>query len=379
MRSCAPSFLRRQAAAVLANSAGDPVLDLLQGSQAIQRALPIVRYRPMMPYLSKHTGCTLAALFIGCLTTRAAEPANPIALTVDESKGEAEVTFRGKRVLLYTFARTQHKPYVRELCMPGGGNVLRDAPADHLHHHGLMYAIRINGVNFWEERGAPGHERHVRWLHKETGTDASGHPVATLVELIHWIPDKDKALEDAAKAALMVETRTLRVSMDEQAHEVALDWEGAFAVGPAASEVRLHGSEYNGLGMRLAQPWDHVAVHANSTRKAFPNGGRRDVLPARWTSTTLAGVGMLAFFGHADNARGDTRFFTTLDPYTYLSATQALNGEPILHRSGDEWRVRYLLTVGSEKQTPDSLDARWEQWNQATAKKSDKETAPPKP
>ena len=32
-----------------------------------------------------------------------------------------------------------------------GENLLRDAPHDHLHHHALMYGIRVNGVNFWEE------------------------------------------------------------------------------------------------------------------------------------------------------------------------------------------------------------------------------------
>ncbi len=62
---------------------------------------------------------------------------------------------------MYAFATNQFKPYVRELYTLRGENVLRDAPPDHLHHHGLMYAVWVNGINFWEERGAPGFEQHV--------------------------------------------------------------------------------------------------------------------------------------------------------------------------------------------------------------------------
>jgi hypothetical protein len=30
-------------------------------------------------------------------------------------------------------------------------NVLRDSPADHKHHHGLMFAVAADGVDFWSE------------------------------------------------------------------------------------------------------------------------------------------------------------------------------------------------------------------------------------
>ena len=45
-----------------------------------------------------------------------------------------------------------------QLYTPAGVAVLRDAPADHLHHHGLMFALGIEGVSFWEERPASGRQ-----------------------------------------------------------------------------------------------------------------------------------------------------------------------------------------------------------------------------
>jgi len=67
---------------------------------------------------------------------------------VNESRGELRAQFKDRPLLVYVFATNQLKPYVRELDALSGVNVLRDAPADHLHHHGLMYAIRVNSVNF---------------------------------------------------------------------------------------------------------------------------------------------------------------------------------------------------------------------------------------
>ena len=48
--------------------------------------------------------------------------------------------------MVYSFAPHKFKPYVQQLCTFRGENVLRDAPRDHLHHHGLMYAIKVNGI-----------------------------------------------------------------------------------------------------------------------------------------------------------------------------------------------------------------------------------------
>ena len=43
------------------------------------------------------------------------------------------------------------KPYVHPLRTPGGVVVSDAMPVDHLHHKGLMYALRAEDLNFWEE------------------------------------------------------------------------------------------------------------------------------------------------------------------------------------------------------------------------------------
>jgi hypothetical protein len=71
---------------------------------------------------------------------------------------------------------------------------------------------------------------------------------------------------------------------------------------------------------------------------------------------------MLAMFGRPDNARGDACFFTMLDPFAYLSATQGLDKKPLEYAAGDKFSLSYLLTVYAENKSPDFLRQRYERW-----------------
>lgn len=284
-------------------------------------------------------------------------------------KGELEIRFNDRTLLVYAFASNQFKPYVRELCTLQGDNLLRDAPPDHLHHHGLMYAIRVNGVNFWEEVGQPGHERPVKWLSKCIGKSPSGLPQATFSQLIHWIADKDKARADTKSCALLVERRTLTLTVDEDASETALEWCGDFEVGPGTSKVTLTGSEYNGLGLRLPEAFDRVARHQNSEDAPYTGANDRNVIGARWSAVSRPMNGhevMAALFAKPDRTAGTTRFFTMLNPFAYLSVTQGLDKAPIEYKSGDKFGVAYLVLVYPSAKSREFLQQRYRAWAAST-------------
>ena len=83
---------------------------------------------------------------------------NPVKITVEQGTLSA---YTGERIMLqYCYENVPFKPYARQLFSPNGVNVLRDAPSDHLHHHGLMFAVAVEGVNFWEEHHSPGRQAH---------------------------------------------------------------------------------------------------------------------------------------------------------------------------------------------------------------------------
>jgi hypothetical protein len=136
-------------------------------------------------------------------------------------------------------------------------------------------------------------------------------------------------------------------------------------VGPSAGKVTIHGPNYDGLGLRLPESFNHVAKFQNSAAQPYVGQNTQNVIPARWTS--VAGVidgheVMLAMFGRSDNARGDAVFFTMLDAFAYLSATQGLDKKPLEYSAGDKFSLSYLLTVYSANKSPEFIRQRSELW-----------------
>jgi hypothetical protein len=290
---------------------------------------------------------------------------SPISIESKVDQGELLVRYQGRKLLVYAFATNQFKPYVRELYTLRGENVLRDAPPDHLHHHGMMFAVCVNGINFWEEKTAPGIEKHIELPVHSARIDAQGTPVADFTEIIYWLAPTNATAPDSLTAALLVERRTLTLKVDETNQEVALRWDSHFQVGPNAGTVLLHGPNYNGLGVRLPESFNHVAKFENSSPVRITSPNTQTVQVTRWTSAAglLGGRPvMLAMFGRRDNRNGDARFFTMLDPFAYLSATQGLDEQPVGYVAGDKFSLSYLLTVYSENKPPEFVRRRCELW-----------------
>ena len=80
--------------------------------------------------------------------------AEPTALRIVEGPATAAIRSGDRTVLEYCAKAAPMKPYVRELFTPGGVQILCDSPADHKHHHGLMFALGVDGVDFWGEKSA---------------------------------------------------------------------------------------------------------------------------------------------------------------------------------------------------------------------------------
>ena len=107
-----------------------------------------------------------------------------------------------------------------------------------------MYAVYVNGINFWEERGTPGIEKHVELpLHTATHRRqwiADG--VVSPSSSTGWPQPTSRRLIPLA-AALLIEQRTITVTVDEKNQEVALRWDSEFQVGPNAGKVTIQWPE----------------------------------------------------------------------------------------------------------------------------------------
>lgn len=304
-------------------------------------------------------------LAVSCLAAKA----ESLQLRTNSALGELEIRYKNQKLLVYAFATNQFKAYVRELYTLRGENVLRDAPADHLHHHGLMYAVHVNGVNFWEEKVEPGVQRPIKFLGRPSGGQSpEGMPQAFFSQEIHWLAPSHTAAANA-KDAVLIEHRHLRIAVTETNDEVALYWLSSFRPGSGAGHAKLHGTAYNGLGLRLPDSFDHVAQFQNSTGTLRVGTNASNVSQARWTSVSGEISGhevMLALLGHPVNPRGDAKFFSMLEPFTYLSATQGLDQEPIECPPGGPFALSYLLLVYSTNQPAPFIEQRYQDWIKRT-------------
>jgi hypothetical protein len=286
-----------------------------------------------------------------------------IAFTPVTQTNAWQVSWNNHPVLAYAFAPTQFKPYVKEFYTLKGVNILRDSPPDHFHHHGLMYAIRVNGINFWEETPGNGVQRVVQTWPPVAGKSPAGLPEAKLAQTIHWVAPKDAFLPETTQAALLIEQRVLTVVIDEARHEVALHWQSQFTVG--TNQVELSGANYFGLGMRFRAEYDALAEHLNAGGKPDLSNGKQDVSQHAWGSVAFAAPARLAsvvLYGHPKNARGEASYFTMEKPFAYLAATQGLEKEALTYAAGEKFALNYLVAVYPEIKTAEALSERGKQW-----------------
>ena len=248
---------------------------------------------------------------------------------------------------------------MRELYTLRGDNIVRDGVPDHLHHHGLMYGITVNGNNFWEEKSGSGVEKPIELTSSTSGESRGGLPQARFTQVIHWLPNR------AAADPLLIEQRTVTVTVDERNQEVAVRWDAAFEVGKTAGKVALQGASYHGLGMRFPQAFDHVARFENPADAPYPTNNTLTTIDAAWTSVAGAIDGReiaVLMCGLPGNAPGHATFFTMANAFAYLSATQGLEKAPLEYAAGDKFKLSYLVTVYAGAKPREFLQHRYERW-----------------
>jgi len=260
----------------------------------------------------------------------------PLDITSDQSV--VSVKLGDQPVLEYQYVGNPKKPYAKEWFSPRGVNVLRDAPHDHLHHHGLMFAVAVDGVDFWSENEKCGHQKHVRL----TGVEPySRHGLSwgTFTQHVDWLgPD--------GETPLLEEDRTIDSCRLPDAGATLLIWRSRFDVPSGKPSVTLSGSTYFGLGMRFVQSMDKGGRFQNADGKSGVEG-TNDARSA-WCAYSAAADGKpvtVAMFDCPANARYPATWFTMDSAFAYLAATLNLSKEPLVIESGEPLEQRYAVAL----------------------------------
>ena len=251
---------------------------------------------------------------------------------------------RGEQpVLRYRYGNVPFKPYARELFTPAGVNILRDAPHDHLHHHGLMFALAADGMSFWAETGNVGRQVH-RAIDDVKAAANSRETFARFSERIDWLAPDQKLL--------LRERRTIMLHGGNDIESLGatlLTWKGRLEAPPGDAEVTLTGSHYYGLGMRFLVSMDTSGTFANAAgAEGEVFRGDERLTRANWCAYTADADGKpvtVAMFDHPDNARHPATWFTMAKPFAYLSATMNLHRQPLSLEAGQSLELCYGVAV----------------------------------
>ncbi|MBN1844799.1 MAG: PmoA family protein [Sedimentisphaerales bacterium] len=261
-------------------------------------------------------------------------------------------------LLRYRYGDVPYKPYVQQLFTPAGVNVLLDAPPDHLHHHALMYAITVDGVNFWEEHQQPGREGHMRWLDPRIVAEP-GPTRARFVEQLEWINPQ-------TRRTLLREERTIEVARLEPVPATLLCWQTRLRLPAGRSAATLTGAHYHGLGMRFLESMDTGGTFftAGDETGEIVRGQER-LTRSRWCAYTAAADGRpvtVAMFDHPANPRHPAWWFTMTEPFAYLSATMNLHREPLELTGAAPLVLRYGVVVADGTIPKEQIAALYQQW-----------------
>lgn len=280
----------------------------------------------------------------------------PMLITMD---ADSVLINQGQHSLLsYRYEDVPFKPYVQKLFSPGGINVLRDAPHDHLHHHALMYAVAVDGVNFWEEQTEPGRQLHMCFDDMRVdGNDDKSQ--AGFTEQINWINPRSREL-------LLKEHRTIKVCQIDDTNATLLSWQSNLAVPSGKKSMTLTGSHYFGLGMRFLESMDTGGQFLNAANQAGEVvRGTEELARADWCAYTAEADGKpvtIAMFGHPENLRYPTYWFTMTAPFAYLAATLNLYRESLVVIPDKPLVLRYAVAVWDGRIDKSKIDQVYHSW-----------------
>lgn len=257
----------------------------------------------------------------------------------------------------YRYDDVPFKPYIKELYTPDGVNVLLDAPHDHLHHHGLMFAVAVDGVDFWAETPQAGRQGHVRFADVVNATGGE-EARAGFVERLHWL--------DPGGQKLLVEERAIVVDRPPGQGITVLQWESRLAAPMGKASVTLTGSHYFGLGLRFIRRMDEKGTFHNADGKPGEIfRGEERLVRSAWCAYTARVDGddvTVAMFGHPDNPRHPATWFTMAEPFAYLSATLGLHEKPLEIVEGKPVKLRYAVVLWDARPGSETIDRVYQQW-----------------
>jgi hypothetical protein len=335
-----------------------------------------------------HTLWLAAALVVACATA-----AEPLVVAVDKvDKDDTTISVQSSRhctkngplskpLFEYRYADVPFKPYVSQMRTPAGFEVLRDSPHDHKHHHGLMFALAADGVDFWSEKAQNGKQ-----LSRSLDGPATVPGGARFTQRLDWVATNGTVVLREQRSIFVHDMQVLVTGPGDGLRKTAviatlLTWRSRLSAGPNRETVKLTGAHYFGLGARFPQEMDQGGEFINSSGQAGETvRGDERLAAAKWCAYSAAAPGKpfgqdskgatliwidsmtFAIFDDPKNPRHPARMFTMSKPFAYLSATLNLWKETMELNRGSELDLCYGVAVCNVRLGADKIEELYQRW-----------------
>lgn len=308
----------------------------------------------MKPAYTLLLACVIGATSSALCAAEGQTATAPMRLTMAEAHVDF-LTGEGRLAGRYHHG-DEFKPFVHPLNSPLGHTVSLARPHDHRHHKGLMYALRIPELNFWEEVSTRpgegvGRERHVAFSDVRAAGDEVG-----FTETLAWEPV-------AGGPAVFEETR--RVSCRRTGAAFVWTWEVTLRVRRDTRLIQSQWSHktaagrltnYHGLGLRMCREFGGSTRNNALQLDDGPVQWNRNSKPYDFSAAMGATPARVTFIGHIDGTWPVPRVAVTMSqqeknglfifesPFAFM----ALGPSNLAERSlaaGEVLRDRYTITI----------------------------------
>ncbi|ODT75972.1 MAG: hypothetical protein ABS76_32675 [Pelagibacterium sp. SCN 64-44] len=219
-------------------------------------------------------------------------------------------------------ADDRHKPHLHPLYAPSGRMVSASITHDHRHHKGLMYALRLPELNFWEEVETLPGERVGRQRPLELSVQAASGATVGFTQVLSWEAEdgtdqvftEHRTISCTARSTGFVWTWHTRLEALRDLELIMSQW----------SAVRADGRRinYHGLGLRFPRSFGGM----KSSSRVLLDGQPADYAEAMGAAAEAVTI-IGAYDGSWPPPESGVRMrqfqpgtpFVTRDPFAYLS------------------------------------------------------------
>jgi hypothetical protein len=310
----------------------------------------------------------MRALFASMLVAASPVAAGAGVFAVSNVADRVFVSTGERAVLTYRQTPNPNKVYLAELFSPAGVQVLLDSPPDHVHHHGLMFAVDAGPDVFWMDAGPGSGRQRPKGVARTVEGRSAEVATLALVQQVDWVAGDGAHLLEEARSITVYEGAGLPARL--------LTWSTKLTPAPGRERVELvTARSYAGLGFRFPKSMDRKA------RFAFPDGSEATpvrnterVTRDRWCACAGPVDGRtvtVAMFSHPGNPRHPAHWFTMSDSLTYMTGTLNLYREPLSLPAGQTLGLVYGVAVWDGEADAGAVEELYGAWVKLVAETED--------